>query len=165
MTPRVGFGRLGEANAERLRRMYPGARGNATARRYARVWAWAFGKGLIPGRWVTLEVPGRTSGKATRFPLGIMDVDGRSYLGSMLGNTCNWVRNVRANNGYAVIEHRGRRQVHLVEIPPTERPPLLKAFLEQVPGSRPHIPLTMDRPVEDFEAIAADYPIFRIDSV
>ena len=56
------------------------------------------GKGLIPGRWVTLEVPGRTSGKATRFPLGIMDVDGRSYLGSMLGNTCNWVRNVRAGD-------------------------------------------------------------------
>ena len=51
--------------AERLRRMYPGGRANATARRYARFWAWVFGRGLVPRRWVTLEVRGRRSGRAS----------------------------------------------------------------------------------------------------
>lgn len=144
--------------------MYAGGKGNATARRYARAWSWAFGKGLIPGRrWVTLEVPGRSSGRATRFPLGIATVDGRRYLGSMLGNDCNWVLNVRAADGLAIIERRGRRRVRLVEVPAAQRPPLLREYLRQVPGARPHIPIAYDAPVDDFVAIAGDYPIFLIE--
>ena len=144
--------------------MYSGAKGNATARRYARFWAWVFGRGLAPGgRWVTLEVPGRKSGKPTRFPLGMAAVDGRFYLGSMLGNDCNWVRNVRANNGYAAVVRRRARQVHLTEVPTESRPRLLKAYLQQVPGARPHLPVKHTQPVADFEAIAQDYPIFDVE--
>lgn len=144
--------------------MYVGGRGNKTARGYARLWAWAFGKGLVPGRrWVTLEVPGRRSGKPTRFPLGLALVDGHAYLGSMLGNDCNWVRNVRASGGSAVIERRGRRRVRLVEVPVAERPRLFKAYLEQVPGARPHVPVAYTRPEADFEAVAAAYPVFRVE--
>lgn len=149
----------------RLRCMYRGGRGNATARRFARVWAWAFSKGIVPGRrWVTLEVPGRRTGRPTRFPLGIAVVDGQQCLDSMLGNDCNWVRNVRANHGDAILDRRHRRRVHLVEIPTEDRPPLLKAYLQQVPGARPHIPVDPSRPVADFLPVAADYPIFRITS-
>lgn len=144
--------------------MYVGGKGNKAARRYARIWAWAFGKGLGPGkRWITLEVPGRKSGKPTRFPLGLAMVDGQSYLVSMLGNDCNWVRNVRANGRKAVIEHRSRRPVRLVEVPVQERPRLFKAYLEQVPGARPHVPVAHTQPVADFETIADSYPIFRIE--
>lgn len=153
-----------ERRDEALRDMYSGAKGNVTARRLARLWAWAFSRGVAPGkRWVTLEVPGRTSGKPTRFPLGIATVDGQLYLGSMLGNKCNWVCNVRANHGYAVIDRRGKRQVHLTEVPAELRPPLLKAYLRQVPGARPHIPVEHTRPVADFESIAHEYPIFRVE--
>jgi hypothetical protein len=148
---------------ERLREMYSGAKGNVTARRLARLWAWAFSRGLGGRRWVTLEVPGRISGEPTRFPLGIATVDGQSYLGSMLGNDCNWVRNVRANDGYAVIDRRGRRRVRLTEVPVELRPRLLKAYLQQVPGARPHIPVQHTRPVADFVSIAQLYPIFRIE--
>jgi deazaflavin-dependent oxidoreductase (nitroreductase family) len=149
---------------EAVRGMYSGARGNVTARRFARLWAWAFSRGLAPGRrWVTLEVPGRKSGKPTRFPLGLATVDGQSYLGSMLGNECNWVRNVRANDGYAVIDRRDRQQVRLTEVPTERRPPLLKAYLQQVPGARPHVPVKHTQPVADFEPIAQEYPIFRVE--
>jgi deazaflavin-dependent oxidoreductase (nitroreductase family) len=153
-----------ERRDEALREMYSGAKGNVTARRFARLWAWAFSTGLAPGkRWVTLEVPGRKSGKPTRFPLGIATVDGQAYLGSMLGNKCNWVRNVHANDGYAVIDRRGRRQVRLTEVPTELRPQLLKAYLQQVPGARPHIPVKHTQPVADFESIAQQYPIFRVE--
>ncbi len=156
---------MGERRDEMLREMYSGATADVTARRLARLWAWAFSRGIAPGkRWVTLEVPGRISAEPTRFPLGMATVDGQSYLASMLGNTCNWVRNVRANDGYAVIDRRGRRQVHLAEVPTELRPALLKAYLQQVPGARPHIPVKHTWPVADFEPIAHRYPIFRVES-
>ncbi len=81
----------------------------------------------------------------------------------MLGNDCNWVRNVRANEGRAVIERRGRRPVRLVEVPVPQRPRLLQAYVEQVPGARPHLPVAYTQPVVDFEPIAAAYPIFKIE--
>ena len=54
---------------DRLRDMYVGGRGNATARRYARFWNAAFRLGLLPRRWVTLEVRGRRSGRLTHIPV------------------------------------------------------------------------------------------------
>ena len=71
------------------RSMYEGGRGNDRARWYARLWGRVFCLGLLPRRWVTLEVRGRRSGHPTRFPLGMADVDDRWYLVSMLGE-CNW---------------------------------------------------------------------------
>ncbi|MGV9713612.1 nitroreductase/quinone reductase family protein [Gordonia sp. NPDC003424] len=156
--------RLADRRARSLRQMYVGGKGNTTARRYARFWSWMFSKGIAPGRnWITLEVPGRTTGRPTRFPLGVTVVDGRRYLGAMLGKDCNWVRNVRAAQGNAIIDRRGRRPVHLAEVPVERRARLLKEFLQQVPGARPHLPVSHDRPVAEFEAIAADYPMFLIE--
>ncbi len=146
---------------ERLRRMYAGGRGNTTARRYARFWAVCFALGILPRRWVTLEVPGRRSGNLTRFPLGMTRYEGQWYLGAMLGE-CNWTRNVRANDGYAVLHRSRRRAVRLTEVPVEQRPPILKAFLQQVPGARPHNPVSREAPVEDFEPIAGAYPVFRV---
>ncbi|GAA2853129.1 hypothetical protein Acy02nite_50900 [Actinoplanes cyaneus] len=51
---------------DHLRAMYVGGRGNATARRYARFWATVFGAGLTSRRWITLEVPGRRTGRVER---------------------------------------------------------------------------------------------------
>ncbi len=142
--------------------MYQGGRGNETARRFARAWARVFRLGVAPKRWVTLEVRGRTSGRITRFPLGMADVGGDWYLVSMLGE-CNWVRNVRAAGGQATLARFRRRPVHLVEVPVEERPPILKRYLQKVPGGRPHVPVDKDAPVSDFARVAADYPVFRVE--
>lgn len=152
--------RLVHSNEE-LRRMYAGGKGNATARRYARLWSWGFALGLLPRRWVTLQVPGRRSGKPTRFPLGMADLDGRWYLVSMLGE-CHWTRNVRANDGRAVLWRRRARPVRLVEVPVPERPPILRRYLQQVPGGRPHIPVSPQAPLADFVGVAAAYPVFEV---
>ena len=146
---------------DRLRAMYVGGRGNETARRYARVWNAAFGFGLLPRRWVTLEVRGRRTGRVTRFPLGMADVGGQWYLVSMLGE-CNWVRNVRAAGGRATLRRRRSRPVSLVEIPVQQRAPVIRRYVERVPGGRPHIPVDRHEPVGAFETIASDYPVFRV---
>jgi hypothetical protein len=75
------------------RAMYVGGRGNATARRFARVWRWVFAAGL--------------------FPLN-------------------------------------------------QRAPILRRYVDKVPGGRPHIPVAKGAPLADFEAIAASYPVFEV---
>ncbi|SDT49257.1 hypothetical protein SAMN04489716_4085 [Actinoplanes derwentensis] len=143
--------------------MYSGGRGNTTARRFARLWATVYGAGFSRRRWITLEVRGRSSGRVTRFPLGMADWQGHWYLVPMLGADCNWVRNVRAADGHAVIRHGRARPCHLAELPVPERAPILRRFLQQVPGARPHLPVDRNAPLPDFAAIADRYPVFRVD--
>jgi hypothetical protein len=147
---------------ERLRLMYPGGRGGSTARRFARLWAAVFGLGVLPRRWVTLEVPGRRSGRITRFPLGMADWDGQWYLVPMLGGQCNWVLNVRAAGDRAVLRRRRRIACALAEVPVGERAVIIRRYLHQVPGARPHIPAGQHAALAEFAAIAPLYPVFRV---
>jgi deazaflavin-dependent oxidoreductase (nitroreductase family) len=142
--------------------MYPGGRADVRARRLSMLWATVFGLGLGPRRWVSLEVTGRKSGRTVRFPLGMADLAGQWYLVSMLGEHCNWVLNVRAADGRAVIRHGRALDCRLIEVPPAERPEILRRYLRQVPGGRPHIPVSRHAPAADFAAIAPRYPVFRV---
>ncbi|HEY5395348.1 MAG TPA: nitroreductase/quinone reductase family protein [Trebonia sp.] len=148
--------------SDRLRSMYPDGRADGRARRFSRLWAAVFTLGLGPRRWVTLEVTGRKSGRVVRFPLGMADLAGQWYLVSMLGERCNWVLNVRAADGRAVIKHRRAVACHLVEVPPAERTEILRRYLRKVPGSRPHIPVSPHATRADFAEIAPRYPVFRV---
>ncbi|MEO6142876.1 MAG: nitroreductase/quinone reductase family protein [Dermatophilaceae bacterium] len=152
---------MGRRQNDRLRAMYVGGHGNATAQRYARFWNMAFRLGLLPRRWVTLEVRGRRTGRATRFPVGMADVGGQWYVVSMLGE-CNWVRNVRAAGGQATLWRRQARPVLLVEVPVDERAPVIRRYVRRVPGGRPHIPVDWWEPVEAFETIASNFPVFKV---
>jgi deazaflavin-dependent oxidoreductase (nitroreductase family) len=142
--------------------MYAGGRGNVAARRFARLWASVFGLGLAPRRSLTLEVAGRRTGRVVRFPLGMADRDGQWYLVSMLGESCNWVQNVRAADGRAVLRRRRAVTCQLAEVPVAERPAIIKRYLQTVPGGRPHIPISPTAPLADFEAVAPRYPVFRV---
>lgn len=150
-------------SADRLRAMYAGGRGDATARGFARFWSVVFALGLQPRRWVTLEVRGRRTGLPRSFPLGMADWQGRWYLVPMLGERCAWVRNVRAAHGRVVLRRRGRRPCLLTEIPVADRAPVLRRYLETVPGARPHIPVDRHAPLADFAAIAPRYPVFLVE--
>ena len=154
--------RTGLFSDDDLRAMYAGGRADTTARRLARLWAAAFALGLAPKRWVTLEVAGRRSGRPVRFPLGMADWHGQWYLVAMLGEQCNWVQNVRAAGGRATLRHRRPVACQLVEVPARERPPILRCYLDKVPGARPHIPVSRHAPTADFDAISSRYPVFRV---
>ena len=111
---------------------------------------------------IALEVIGRKSGRVVSFPLVVAIVDGQRYVASMLGNNAQWVHNVRAAGGKAVLRSGGYENVLLEEIPANERAPLLKAYLHAAPGARPHVSVGMDAPLTEFEEIAAEYPVFRV---
>ena len=118
--------------------------------------------GLGPKRLVALEVRGRRTGRIVALPVVIADCDRERYLVSMLGEQSNWVRNVRAAHGDAVLRRRGRVRVRLEEVPAAERPRVLRRYLECAPGARSHIPVDRRAPVEEFEAVASRYPVFRL---
>ena len=122
-----------------------------------------FGAGLSPRRWVVLEVAGRRSGQMRRFPVAMADYHGELYVVSRTGERCNWVRNVRAAAGIATIRHGRRRRCRLVEIPVQDRPPIIKAYLIQVPFGRMHVAVDHTAAVSAFEAIAGRYPVFRVE--
>jgi deazaflavin-dependent oxidoreductase (nitroreductase family) len=154
--------RLRPYSADELRAMYPGGQADETARRLARLWARAFDLGLLPKRWVTLEVVGRRSGRLSRFPLGMADRDGQWYLVPMLGEQCNWVQNVRAAEGRVTLRRRRTVACQLLEVPVNERALIIKRYLDKVPGARPHIPVDRRAPLVEFAAISAHYPVFRV---
>jgi hypothetical protein len=51
-----------------------------------------------------------------------------------------------------------------VELPVSKRAPIIKRYLQQVPGARPHVPVDRHAPVAAFDAIAPDYPVFLVTS-
>src|SRR5579862_1796398 len=99
--------------------MYRGNTPNRAARIANGTWAALAAAGLSPARLVRLEVRGRRSGRTISFPVVVADYEGEHYLVSMLGESANWVANVRAAGGDAVMSHRRRRAVHLEEIDPS----------------------------------------------
>ena len=149
-------------SANAARAMYLGNRANPTARRLARFWARIIRLGLLPRRWVVLEVVGRRSGRIVRFPLGMADWQGQWYLVPMLGDRCNWVRNVRAAGGRATLRRRRAIPCRLVEVPASQRAPIIKRYLAKAPGDRPHIPVDRHVPLVEFEAISSRYPVFQV---
>jgi deazaflavin-dependent oxidoreductase (nitroreductase family) len=143
--------------------MYRGARPGLLAR--AMNWASAvqFSAGVLSPRGaVTMEVPGRRSGRLIRVPVAVADYEGQRYLVSMLGEDANWVRNVRANGGIAVLSRRGRERVRLVEVEAGARAPILRRYLAIAPGARPHLPVDRNAPLSAFERVADRYPVFRV---
>jgi len=142
--------------------LYRGGRPSAFARFQNRTWALVFGAGIGPRRAASLEVVGRSSGRLLSCPVVIADWQGERYLVSMLGETASWVRNVRAAGGRAVVRHGKRESVLLQDVALERRPAILRRYLALAPGARPHIPIDRHAPLEEFQTIASQIPIFRI---
>ena len=110
-----------------------------------------------------LQVKGRVSGKTTEIPLAIIRFHGSWYLASMLEGTSNWVKNVRAAHGRARLLHGRWRDVSLVEIPPTERAPILKRYLLFAWSARAHFSIPWRAPLDEYERIAPLHQVFRVE--
>lgn len=142
--------------------LYRGGRPNPIAQVLNRLTATLAGAGLARGRLVELEVTGRRTGRSITFPLVPAEVDGERYLVSMLGEDAGWVKNVRAADGRATLREGRRVPVVLEEVEPQRRAPILQRYVEVAPGARPHIPVAPGSPLEEFEGIAADLPVFHV---
>ena len=128
-----------------------------------RFWMLWSSLGLPPRLMLALQVPGRKSGRLRTNVLVTARVGGKQYLVSMLGEKSEWVLNVRANAGHAFIKQGRRKPVVLVDVPVTERAPIIKEYCRVATSGRHHFPAAWDAPVEEFAKIAADYPVFRVD--
>src|SRR5689334_223330 len=145
--------------------MYRGGHPNRLTKIINKGWAIIHSWGLFPNYLVTLEVAGRQSGKIISFPMAMTVMNGERYLVSMLGEDTNWVRNVRAAGGNVSLRHGRIEQVFLEEVEINRRAPILKAYLKLAPGARPHIPVSKDAPISEFEKIASKYPVFRLKTI
>ena len=146
-----------------MRLFYRGWRPTRLGRWANRFSGWWAGIGLPPRIQAVLEVRGRTSGRKRSNPVVIATVEGENYLVSMLGLGSDWVKNVEAAHGDAVIRQGRRRRVHLVTVPPEQRAPILREYVRIASSGRRHFPLPVGAPLSDFEAIAERYPVYRID--
>jgi len=142
--------------------LYRGQRQNALVRVLNRGVAAVFARGIAPDYLVALQVAGRCSGRTISLPLVITVLGRERYLVSNHGTDVAWVQNVKAAAGGAVLRHGRTERVLLEEIQTELRAPVLKAHLRRAPGARPHIPVDKDAPLEEFETIAALFPVFRV---
>jgi len=147
-----------------MRLFYRNWRPTRLGRWINRLMCWWSGLGLPPKVQAALEVHGRKSGRTRSNPVVIATVEGKRYLVSMLGPESDWVKNVEAAHGEAVIRQGGRRRVRLAAVPPEQKAPILREYVRIAPSGRQHFPLPVGAPLSDFEAIAERYPLYRIDA-
>ncbi len=161
----VSFGGGDPAERGMLRFFYRSWRPTRLGRAWSRMFAWTSGVGLTPRILTTLLVRNRRTGALDATVLVSANYEGKRYLISMLGNGSEWVQNVRAANGEALIKRGRARKIKLTEIPPDSRAPILKAWCQVATSGRKHLPVAPSAPLTAFEAISTDYPVFRIDPV
>ena len=138
-----------------------------------RAWTMAVSLGLMPSSWpgrprigpVVIEMVGRRTGKPRTAAVTWIELDGQRYLVSLLGEESDWVHNVRAAEGRAVLRRGRRRRVLLEELPIADRAAILKAWLGRTGGSSipiKYVGLDRGAPIEEFERLAPRWPVFRI---
>jgi deazaflavin-dependent oxidoreductase (nitroreductase family) len=124
--------------------------------------SWLASRGLMPSDTITLEVRGRRSGQMRSAVINWVEHEGQRYFVSPRGEA-EWVRNVRAADGEAVIRRRERQKVRLEEVPAEQRAPIIKAYLAKTEvATRQHFGVDPKTEIGEFEAIAARHPVFRI---
>jgi F420H(2)-dependent quinone reductase len=141
---------------------YRGGRPQWSARITNRLGAITFAAGIGPNQAATLELRGRKSGRTISFPVVVADYQGERYLVAMLGQNTNWVRNLRAGDGRAVLQRGQREDVSLVEDLSDKRAAILRRYLELAQGARPFFDVDRRSPLSDFERIVDQYPVFRV---
>ncbi len=89
-----------------------------------------------------------------------------------LAGESEWVRNARAAAGHAVVGRRERHAAMLVEVPPEERAPIIRAYLlgagrragskAAANEARSYFDVGADASLEEIRPIVDYYPVFRI---
>jgi F420H(2)-dependent quinone reductase len=117
-------------------------------------------RGLKVGSQHLLSVRGRTTALERVTPVSLVTVDGARYIVAAFADA-DWVKNARAAGAGSLRLGRDQEAVRLIELPESERGPILRAFLAQVRGGVRFF----DSPDPDtVVASAARYPVFRVDA-
>ncbi|HZZ47151.1 MAG TPA: nitroreductase/quinone reductase family protein [Pseudonocardia sp.] len=112
-----------------------------------------------------LKVRGRTSGQWRTTPVNPLTLDGARFLVAPRGNA-QWVRNLRAAGGGELVLGTRAEPFTAIEVADPDKPAVLRAYLKKwrfevnafFAGVGP------DATDAELLAIAAGYPVFRLDS-
>jgi hypothetical protein len=129
----------------------------------SQLFCWGARLGVTPRTWVSLEVRDRASGRMRADAVVLVTLAGQQHVVSMFGTISDWVHNVEAAQGDAIVYHRRPVRVRLVPVPPENRAPILQEYVRVASSGRKHFPLPVGAPLSDFAAIAARYPVYRIE--
>ena len=128
---------------------------------------------------VLLTTHGRRSGKLRTVPIGMLELDGRSFVQSSCGET-GWVANLRANGDATVIHPGGQPiPVQAIELEPDAGGDVLRRALQPFRRSRvlrallgPHfrppigvlwrLRIRVDDTIEEYTAEARRHPLFEL---
>ena len=117
--------------------------------------------GLAPRTTVLLTVPGRRSGTPRSTPVTLVEEDGQRWLVAPYGPV-GWVHNARAAGEVELSRGRRSKTVLVQELAQQAAAPILKAYVERVPITRPYFDVAPDAPLAAFAAEAPRHPVFQI---
>jgi len=150
---------------------YRRGRPTLLGRRHNAAWSWLVSTGVLPEKWpgepvcgsTSLEVVGRRSGKPRVNVVTWVEHDGGRYFVAMLGPRSDWVRNIEAAGGEAVLRHRDRKRVRLEPVPVEESAPIIRQWYRRTwQSTLHHLGLQPDADMAEFERIAPHHPVYRI---
>jgi len=115
-------------------------------------------RGLRLGSQHLLTVPGRRSGEPRSTPISIATLQGERYIVAAFADAA-WVANVRAAARGQLRRGGVTEAVELAEVATEDRGPVLRAFLQQVPGG---VRFFGKQSPDEIVAGAARYPVFLV---
>jgi deazaflavin-dependent oxidoreductase (nitroreductase family) len=119
-------------------------------------------RGLGPAYTYQLEVVGRRTGKRYSTPVNLMRRNGRPYLVAPRGWT-QWVKNALASGRVRLVRGRSMQEFEVRLVPASERPPLLKDYLERYRGAvQRYFEVPAGAKVEAFVPLAEGYPVLEL---
>ncbi len=129
---------------------------------FNRLFGFLVGLGLGFSYNYLLEVRGRKSGKIYSTPIDLLELNGKKFLVAPRGRT-QWVRNAEAAGVVTLKKGSRRQKFHLRPIPNTEKPPILKAYLDTFRREvQRYFPIPAGSPGEEFAPLAGSYPAFEL---
>jgi deazaflavin-dependent oxidoreductase (nitroreductase family) len=127
------------------------------------LFGWIAARGMGPGKTYEIEVTGRSSGEPRKVPVNIVEFEGKRYLVAPRGET-EWVRNVRAAAGLAILRRKEDEDVRLTEIAEAERAPIIQKYLgENAMVTKSSFGIEPTAPIEEFQRIAPRHPTFLVE--
>lgn len=108
-----------------------------------------------------LSVPGRKSGQLRSTPISLLAYTDQHWLVAGFAES-DWVKNLRTSGWGVLTKGTQHERIAVTEIAVEERGPVLQAFLQRIPGGRFAYDIAPDAPLEEFAAVAGNYPIFKI---
>ena len=120
--------------------------------------------GVGSSRMHLITVMGRKTGKPHTTPLTAVETDGQRWLVAPYAGV-SWAKNARASGTAKLSRGRVKEQVTLEPVDAHTSAPVLKAYVHIEPSLRRAFEVGPDANLEDFEAIAPNHPVFRVQPV